>query len=176
MISGPVFAFYLADGSEYSYFDLGAIDETAMLDSEQLVTQSTSTADSWSQTLQGIRFGLLDEFSVDKAKAIIDSTTSCIVIPSKYYLWVLQKLFDDYGMSFTSFNGENVFLDSCLLTFDLPSLYFLVGGYWYQADPADWIVISDDRCFVCLQQGEDDWVLGTALMKGYYSTFDLDSL
>lgn len=32
VITDNVFAFYLADTSEYSYFDVGAIDETALLE------------------------------------------------------------------------------------------------------------------------------------------------
>jgi len=131
VISSPVFAFYLSNSEEYSYFDVGAIDDTAMLDAGQLITHSNTDSTKWSGKIEGIRIGDDDAYKVEAATAIIDSTSSCIVMPSDYYFWLLDKLFEDYGMSFTSKNGSNVYLSSCLVSFELPMLYFLVNGYWY---------------------------------------------
>ena len=74
VITDNVFAFYLAADSEYSYFDLGAIDETAMLDSANLFYQSITSANQWSQQVKGVRFGTDDAFNVGSHTALIDSS------------------------------------------------------------------------------------------------------
>lgn len=58
-------------------------------------------------------------------------------------------------MEYTSDNGENVFLTSCVVAFNLPSLYFLIGSYWYEVYSEDYIQLLDDKCFVCLLKGTD---------------------
>lgn len=57
---------------------------------------------------------------------------------------------------------------------NLPSLEFLLGDYWVQVRPSDYMILptgstSYQGCFV--SQTSDIFVLGTAFLKGYYSVF-----
>ena len=74
VITDNVFAFYLAADSEYSYFDLGAIDETAMFDSTNLYYQSITSENQWSQKVTGVRFGTDDAYYVSSHTALIDTS------------------------------------------------------------------------------------------------------
>lgn len=127
--------------------------------------------------MYGIRFGDSTDqaFNVDEEEAYIDSTSSCIVVPDRYFFWLLKKLATDWGISYTSDNGNNVYLDSCTDAFTMPTLYFLIGEYWYEALVDDYVLTNNDQCFVCLERGNDTWVFGAALMRGYYAVFDLDN-
>lgn len=105
--------------------------------------------------MYGIRFGddTDEEYKVSEEEAYIDSTSSCIVVPDRYYFWLLTKLYDDWGMDYTSDNGSNIYLDNCVISFTLPTLWFLIGDYWYEALADDYILTDSDQCFVCLQRG-----------------------
>ncbi len=76
-------------------------------------------------------------------------------------------------MQFTSTNGDNVVLDTCANMFILPDIWFLIGSYWYQLQPIDYLIDSD-QCYLCIIKG-DKWVFGTSLMRGYFSVFDIDN-
>ena len=78
-------------------------------------------------------------------------------------------------MTYTSNLGEDIFLTSCVNQFLLPKLYFLVGSYWYQADPADYVYVLDEKCFVCLKRGDNNWIFGVSLMRNYYVVHDVDA-
>jgi|LauGreDrversion4_2_1035121.scaffolds.fasta_scaffold1215710_1 hypothetical protein len=86
---------------------------------------------------------------------------------------MLSILVSDFGMSYTSNLGEEVFLTSCVQKFNLPKLYFLIGGFWFQSDPNDYIYTLGDKCFVCLKKGQSDWVFGVSLMRNYYVVHDV---
>ena len=104
---------------------------------------------------------------------IFASGTTCITVPDQYYFWMLSILVSDFGMSYTSSFGEEIFLTSCVQQFNLPKLYFLIGGFWFQSDPTDYIYPLDDKCFVCLKKGQSDWVFGISLMRNYYVVHDV---
>lgn len=132
----------------------------------------------WAQTITAMRFGDDDKdmYELHGEEAFTDSGTSCIIVPSRYFEWFYDRLRYDFGMSYTSINMQSIYLNDCNTISDLPTLWFLFGGHWFQANPDDYIIEWGDRCFVCLTKGDDKWVLGDAFMRGYYIVHDLDTL
>jgi hypothetical protein len=102
--------------------------------------------------VSGIRFGSTEAntWGLDPLNGILASGSTCITVPDVYYSWVLEILVNEFGMSYSSNLGEQIFLTSCVNQFTLPKLYFLVGSYWYQADPTDYVYVLDEKCFVCI--------------------------
>lgn len=48
----------------------------------------------WAGTIDGIRFGSDDSnaWAIDSTRAILDSGSTCIIIPNKYFTWTLEQL------------------------------------------------------------------------------------
>jgi hypothetical protein len=176
LVTEEKFAFYFAGTDEYSYFDIGLHDETALKSGYVKSTKQTVSATRWAGTMRGVRFGFLTSgaYSVDPVEAYIDTVNPCLVVPSKYFLWLLERLYEDFGMTYTSRNGAGIKLDNCMVREKLPSLFLLVSGSWYQVLVRDYIVTLDDGCYVCIERGHEDmWGLGIAVLRGYYTEFDL---
>ena len=143
VITENQFAFYLASDAEYSYFDIGALDETAMADSTNLFYQPITSQNLWSQTVKGVRFGSDDAYSVGQHTALIDSSQARIEMPQEYFHWFLSKMKSDYGMTYTSQDAVDVMLTSCTVSFDLPTLFFALGDYWYEVSLEDYVITTD---------------------------------
>ena len=58
-----------------------------------------------------------------------DSGTSCIIVPNKYFIWLLDRLRYDFNLSYSSTNTEDILVD-CSVKDILPTIWFLFGGYW----------------------------------------------
>ena len=69
----------------------------------------------WAQKIEGIRFGDSEEdsYGLHGDQAFTDSGTSCLIIPDRYFDWVLDRLRYDFDMSYTSTNTKSIYLDSC---------------------------------------------------------------
>ncbi len=87
----------------------------------------------WTQSVTGVRFGPDDSnaWGLDTLTGVFATGTTCITVPDQYYSWMISILNADFGMNYTSNFGEDIFLTSCVQQFNLPKLYFLVGGYWF---------------------------------------------
>jgi len=75
-----------------SYLDIGIIDNTAMKESTNLYMIPILTNNYWwAANVEGIRFGTgdADAWGLDATMGILDSGTSCLSIPNRYYDWVL---------------------------------------------------------------------------------------
>jgi hypothetical protein len=60
---------------------------------------------------------------------------------------------------------------------ELPTIYFLIGGYWYQADPLDYILRNSFICQICISRSPtDQFILGAAFLRNYYIAHDLNTL
>ena len=95
VISNSYFCFYLEGMSTTSYLDIGIIDNTAMKDSKNLnMIPILSNNYWWSANVEGIRFGTSesDAWGLDATMGILDSGTSCLSVPNKYYDWLLTQL------------------------------------------------------------------------------------
>jgi hypothetical protein len=64
-------------------------------------------------------------------------------MPQKYFHWFLDKMKYDYGMTYTFQNGYEVVLTSCTVAFDLPTLFFAIGDYWYEVLLEDYVVTTE---------------------------------
>lgn len=178
-ITDAVFAFYLESTEGSSYLDIGSIDESAMRDPENLFMIDILYQNYWwAQTIVGIRFGdeEADSYGLHGEKAITDSGTSCIIVPDRYYDWILERLRYDFDMTYTSTNTQNIYLDTCLQIRSLPKISLLFGGYWFEADASDYVVRRGSECYLCLSRGGDMWILGDAFLRGYYAVHNLDTL
>ena len=59
-----------------------------------------------------------------------------------------------------------------MLSFDL-----LFGGYWLKVNVEDYVYKDGDLCYVCIDDsGDFTWILGDAVMRGYYSIHDLTNM
>lgn len=134
VITDAVFAFYFELKANQSYLDIGYIDNSAMLDPTNLFMIDIITDNYWwAQSITGVRFGDSEEdaYGLHGEVAFTDSGTSCISVPDRYFIWLLDRLRYDFGMSYTSQNTERIYLDSCDQIATLPSIWFLFGGYWF---------------------------------------------
>jgi hypothetical protein len=175
-IDENVFGFYLGGTDEDSSLDIGFINDQAMRDPSELVWMDVIDGNFWwTSYLTGVMFVKPDgselplSFSIDNELAMTDTGTSCTYFPSKHYNDIIGMLMtiipewyiDEYG---------DLGVD-CSVRDKLPSIYFLVGGYWLEMQSKDWIVETDGKCWTCLGENPIDeyWILGDTFLRGYYS-------
>jgi len=183
IISDPVFGFYLTGVDGQSYLDIGRLQDSAMRDKDELVWLDVVDNDFWwTNYLTGVKFTSADGFeetsySLESAKALTDSGTSCVYMPANYYDEILKEIkamSDDPSQVEISYEGD-IIVD-CSIRNKMPTVSFLLGGYWMEMIPEDYIVEYDGFCFACLGAGdfgvEQEWLLGDAFLRGFYSVHD----
>jgi hypothetical protein len=85
----------------------------------------------WMLDIRGIGFGDMNENAYRiRSQGLLDTGTSCIVVPSYYYSWFMDKLVEK-GMAYYSDNGSRPYLQDCSDLSLLPTIYFLIGGHWF---------------------------------------------
>lgn len=132
VIDDAIFCFYLASSSDLSYIDIGYIRDDGMLDPANLVMLDILEDNYWwAQSITAIRFGDDDMYELHGDEGFTDSGSSCIIVPSRYFTWLYDRLRYDYGMEYTSENMSSVYLRTCEQINELPVIWFLFGGYWY---------------------------------------------
>lgn len=85
--------------------------------------------------------------------------------------------------TYSSWSAELGSVVSCDHADHMPTLSFLLGGYWLELEAADYVQpilqdgVATGECYLCIADyGSDDrWVLGNTFMQGYYSVFNMDS-
>lgn len=103
IIDNAYFCFFLMSSGTDSYIDVGYIRDDAMRDPTNLQMISILSGNYWwAQKVTAIRFGDEDIYEVHGEEAFTDSGTSCIIVPSRYFEWLYDRLRYDYGMSYTS--------------------------------------------------------------------------
>jgi hypothetical protein len=112
--------------------DLGAIINGHMADPTNLyMMEVVNESSHWMLDIKGIGFGDKEENAYRiNSKALLDTGTSCIVVPSYYYSWFMKKLAEQ-GVTYYSDNGSRPYLQDCSDRALLPTIYFLIGGYWF---------------------------------------------
>jgi hypothetical protein len=66
-------------------------------------------------------------------------------------------------------------------TNNVPKIDILLGGYWLEVSPKDYLVpVSKDSdvCFICIYPdyaGRDQWLLGDAFLRGFYSVYNYEN-
>jgi hypothetical protein len=134
-----------------SFLDIGVLFDDSMRDRTELVWMETKFDYYWSADLEGVRFTYpngntksqaIKEFSIDKTLGTTDTGTSCNYIPSAYYKSFIQNIveaeplaeyievYGNYAMPCDSKNA--------------PIVHYLLGGYWLQMDPKDYLLPVDE--------------------------------
>jgi len=47
-------------------------------------------------------------------------------------------------------NGEVIYFTDCSMAKNLPSIWFMMDGNWYQMDPSDYVVNAGATCQLCI--------------------------
>lgn len=181
LIENPIFGFYLTGVDGQSYLDIGRFQDGAVRNQSEMVWLKVVEDDFWwTNYITGIKFtkanrGIAYEYRLDSNKAMTDSGTSCVYMPNIIYDAVLNNIRE------MSMNRDNVeiswdgeILIDCKDVSELPIIEILYGGYWMEMLPEDYIVEYEGYCFACLGKADygEEWILGDAFMRGFYSTHD----
>lgn len=180
-----LFAFSFQGDS--STFDVGATRTEAMRVGSTVTYIDVEDSDfGWSASVTGVRFGNLarDEWGVESKLAQIDSATTCTHVPSDIYEWYMEQV-RDFTFNenvYSSWASELGTIVSCDHADHMPTVEFLLGGYWVEYAPQDYVqAIYQDgtmigECYLCFQDAgnEDRWILGNQFLQGYYSVFNMD--
>ena len=131
----------------------------------------------WASDTTGLRFGTDDTFAFSTTyRGVFDTLSSFIRLPpsiSEYFIAkVTEKtnMFEQNGWKTVACDDEN-----------LPSIFFLTGGYWLEVSPIDYAIdisTAQDRSICGLAIGPntvDEIAFGLPLLRGYYSIFDVSN-
>jgi len=70
----------------------------------------------------------------------------------------------------------NTFFSCSKYQAGLPSLHVRLGDYWFEIQAKDYALVSaGDTCQLLLSKSEENWDLGLPFLRGYYTTFSMDS-
>lgn len=75
------------------------------------------------------------------------------------------------------YDSDNYPYFNCADADNLPTLELLFGGYWLEVSPKDYLLpLSRSSCSLCIYDAEEEeWLLGDAFLRGFYSTHDHDA-
>jgi hypothetical protein len=186
VISENKFSFYLTNDYDLidcpscqSYIDFGTPD-ASIIGVQTIVWLPVVEDDKWwTNYISGFRWGNDDPnlYKLETKKVFTDTGTSCLIGPSLELGWVKSNLLNMVSQYYT--NGEWGQVFSCSEIATLPSLFFLIGNYWFEVMPKDYIVAVDTRgqCAFCLTEDDtsDYWIMGSAFLRGFYSIYDYDT-
>lgn len=169
-IDEPVFAFNLAPSStgKGGQLTLGGVDPE---DYEGLITWLPVTKNTyWEVAMGNVQLGAVK--INEPARAIIDSGTSLITMPSMLADY-LNMIIGAYPIP-----GNMYALNPNTLS-KLPPVTFTLNGHDFELSPSEYTIMFDDLCvsvFSGLDIPSDDgrpiWILGDAFMRKYYTVFD----
>lgn len=180
-ITAPVFAFYLSGVHETSYLDIGYIDQSAMKNSLAVNWIDVIENDFWwtskissvkFTSYQGNPLPFKEKFSNEKV--MTDTGTSCTYFPTRHYRGIISALTTLVPHLYIDSFGD--FGIDCDMREKLPTIEFLIDGYWYEMPSYDYVIETDGDCWLCLGENPIDnyWVLGDTFLRGYYSMHAYD--
>jgi len=132
----------------------------------------------WSNNISGIKFSTSgqDEWGLIAKPAIIDSTAYSISVPSEDFDWFMENVAAQTIGYYTDKDYGTVV--ECEHRTFMPSLKVLLGGFWLEIRPEDYLLeIADTKeCYIAFKKSADEtWVLGSTFMRGYYTTFNMET-
>ena len=136
----------------------------------------------WTSKLNGFRWGPESddktEYAIPELNALTDTGTSCIIGPSKPLNSIIGSILKTSDSVISDSSWGYIF--DCADKKKMPSFELLFGGYWMRVNTEDYVIdISEDKttCTLCLSpEYEDEWILGDAYMRGWYSMHDLTNM
>lgn len=148
----------------------------------------------WQSYLEGIRFRdqvtseVTYESSIEEAEAystvldpilcIVDSGSSCLILPEYVYDFVLEKLKAMLTKYSYDYNGWG-YIFECSEMRNLKTIDLLYGGVWLEVLVEDYVYNFDGQtCAFCLSSSGDPWTstLGNVVMRNYYVIHDMDRM
>ena len=133
----------------------------------------------WSSVLNGFRWGPewsdKNEYAVPELIAKTNTGSSCIFGPSNTIDYIIAIILRTSNSVVSDSDWGNVF--DCSDKKNMPSFDLLFGGYWMRVNPEDYVVnIGKTKCRLCLSSTKDEWILGDAFLRGWYSMHDLTDM
>ena len=132
----------------------------------------------WTAPTTAVRFGnnTVEGYAFTTPyRGVFDSTSSFIRIPRSVSEYFLTKVTETAN----AFSQDGWITVACGDE-QLPPIYFLVAGWWVEANPADYAIdisVAQDRslCGIAISENnEDEIAFGIPLLRGFYAIFDID--
>jgi len=138
VISNPIFGWYLTGMSDESYLDIGIIHSNSIREGEEIVWIDVVNNDFWwTNYMTGIKIGD-KRYSIPTAKVMTDTGTTCAYVPSSLYSALEYVVLKQVRVKGYDAQGYPYF--ACADIPKLPVIEFLIGGYWLQMLPDDYVV------------------------------------
>lgn len=167
----PLFAFALGDGSseDGGEFSFGAVNEDRF--EGKITWIPVRRKGYWEVNLDSFSLGK-ETLELDDTGAAIDTGTSLMAVPSD----VAELLNKEIGAK-KSWNGQ--YTVDCAAIDTLPDIAFTFSGHTFKLAASDYILNLQGSCISAFT-GLDIppplgpiWILGDALLRRYYSVYDL---
>ena len=121
-----------------SYVDVGFIRNSSMKNPKDLIwLDLPKNSFFWMNTVTGVwvpsaesKFPKKDGFALKPLPGITDTGTSCSYIPPQYYQIVMTMLIGQVQNVKVDSNGDVTL--PCESLASIPSLFLLLGGYWFE--------------------------------------------
>ena len=178
-----VFSVYLAPTNQYYATDsiaFGDIDQQYIRDvSELRWINLESGTKLWAAETTAVRFGIdeLNSYSFTTSyRGVFDSLSSFIRLPASISEYFIDKVTEN-----TNSYKQNGWVTVSCEDENLPSIFFLVGGYWIEASPVDYAIdisAAQDKsiCGLAISANDDDEIaFGLPILRGYYTIFDVEN-
>ncbi|KAG3094706.1 hypothetical protein PI124_g16152 [Phytophthora idaei] len=132
----------------------------------ELIYMNTASPVAWDVWLDEIQVGGL---SISDGTAVTTSTMAVFVFgPSEKVSRFAEKLGDKEELP-----GSGVYSIDCAA--DPPDVTFVVDGHPFSISKVDYILpIMDEKCLLAFVGGIPSWILGTAVLRKFYTVFDMD--
>lgn len=179
IISNKKFSTSFDSKSNVSKIDFGVEDATSKYPgaSAAVINMIGTINPYWQHMMDGFYFGDFPDsrYTTEKLVAYIDSGTPTLAGP-KANMDFIKKFLTRNMTDVTTDAKGNKFFSCSKFQAGLPSLFVRFGDYWFEILAKDYAVISaGDTCTLLLGESENNWTLGLPFLRGYYTTFDMDS-
>ena len=173
LISEPVFGWFMSDETGTTYMDIGVLTKDSIREGDEIIWMDVLDDDFWwanevtGVSIEGVKL------KVPKRPAFTDTGASCVGVPPYLYYSLMDIIFKevtpfvDYYSGVVSISPEDVK--------KMPKIELLMGGYWLEMLPEDYMIYDSDwnEYWMCINESFDElWVLGDSFLRGFYSTHD----
>jgi len=177
-LDANVFAFYLGSGGAAGELVLGGVDSKHYTgDFSYLPVQEMVPGRMGYWEIKMDSFEINGKNMVDSSKAIVDSGTSLLAVPTAAIKAIASAVGAKTVLPIPPFNKE--YTIDC--TSDAPALDVVLGGKKYTLEKADYVINDNGQCLFGMT-GLDVpapagplVILGDVFMRAHYVKFDLDN-
>ena len=170
------FSVFMTGTDGNSYMDFGPPNEAAMSDPAELIQFDSLEGDPWwSNHVNGIRFEDGSEYSVQPTtRTITDTGASCIIGPPGELGTIIEKILENVPSKEYNTYLSNYIYD-CSDNGLVQDFEIMFNDYWFQvlAEDVSLVVSTDGQwCSPCMSPLDDEWILGDAFLRGWYSVHE----